>query len=570
MRKVRKALELGRRDIYIAAVLFLLAFSVRYYFKAAGLFHTDSVIGARAAEDTLSTGRLQYLQGDLGYPGESVLNTLTYAVFNLFGATNAEYSTLFSGVLYGALCVPMIYFLSKKLFNSEHAAVYSALILTFLPVHLSLSTYGKGHGMELFFLLLSAYLAHTAGEVKTLKLKLLASMSLGFTMAIRQTTALFFPAFLLLYWRGNPPLEFKKRRGKAKVKLRHAYAEIALDLAVLIIPAFIVFILFFVPKMMYNPSYSLIEKIQSVSGETNRGFELFSPMLSLSLDWATLSLTWVGWILALAGLYFTWNEDKHTSIALALWFILFFMYLGNIISTSPRFVIPALAVPVMLSAAAIDKIRLKRDQTAAGVVLFILIAWMMYNIYPVIEYRRNYCGPCEFSKKIAEVTEPDAVVIAMDESQHYEYYSKRKTIGHPSGRDLANPYKIQESLDYIEGLLLNGTPVYATTQGLGYDILIQDFLAYRKEDMMLLNTQTGQLYSNLKLDIQSSQLYDLQTGVVLPLTGIWGLGLFNRFSVKPVLTVENEDWHHKSITKGVYTAVLYKISLREVVDAQAR
>ncbi|MFH1404199.1 MAG: glycosyltransferase family 39 protein [Candidatus Altiarchaeota archaeon] len=565
MRKLRKP-GLGVRELKIALVLFLIAFGVRYYFKSAGLWHTDSVIGARAAEDTLATGRLHYLQGELGYPGEAVLMTLTYAVFKLLGATSAESAVLFAGVLFGALCIPAAYLLARRLFNSDYAGIYAGLILTFLPVHLSLSTYGKGHGMELFFLLLSAYVVLEAGERKSLRLLALASCLLGFTMAIRQTSALLFPAFILLYAHGSMPVEVKKSRKKTKIMLSKTYGELLREILVLAVPAFIVFTLFFVPKMMDDPSFSLPGKMRSVGSETNRGFGLFTPNLTKSLDWATFSLTWIGWVLFLGGLYYLWVEDRHLCAALSLWFLAFFMYLGNLISTSPRFVIPALAVPVVMMSYSLDRIRLRYKDAAAGIVLFILVSLMMYNIYPIVEYRRSYCGPCEFAKRIREVTGEDSLIIAMDESQHYEYYARRNSTGHPSGNDLIYPDKIKAHLDYLEGVLRHGTSVYATTQGLGYDILIEDFLAYSKEDMMLKNTQTGKVYSNLRFDISRGELYDLRTKAVLPLTGMYGLELYDRFDVTPVFSMENEDWHHKGIERGVYRAVLYNISLREVPD----
>ncbi|MFC2162080.1 glycosyltransferase family 39 protein [Candidatus Altiarchaeota archaeon] len=567
--KKGKGSILERRETQVIIVLFLLAFLVRYHFMGAGLFHTDSVIGARAAEDTIATGRLHYLQGRLGYPGEAILNTLTFAVFRLFGAETAEYSTLFSGVLFGALCVPVIYLLTRKLFDSDNAGIYAALILTFFPIHLSLSTYGKGHGMELFFLLTAGYLALLAGQRKTLKLKILAACVLGFTLSIRQTSALVFPAFLLFYFRGDPPVLIKKKGGKTKFKLEKKTGELAKDLALLIIPVFIIFYAMFLPKMLDKPDFSLIETFQSVGAETNRGFGLFTPMLTLSLTWATVSVTELGWLAALSGIYLSWKKDKLTTIALVLWFLFLFFYLGNLISTSPRFVIPAMVIPIIFSSVSLDELRKKYGQQAVALVLIVLIIWMMRNIYDVIDYRSRYCGPCEFSKRIAEVTEPDSVIIAMDESQHYEYYSKRRAIGHPSGPDLAKPEKIKASLDLIDGLLRNGTGVYATTQGMGYDVVISDILAYNSEDMMLMNRLDGQVYANLRFDIQSRQLFDRRSGAVLPLTGMWGLGLYDRFTVLPVMQAENEDWHHKGLTAGKYTAVLYKITLREDPDEGA-
>ena len=159
--------------------------------------------------------------------------------------------------------------------------------------------------------------------------------------------------------------------------------------------------------------------------------------------------------------------------------------------------------------------------------------------------------------------------MAMDESQHYEYYAGTTSIGHPGGKDILDPMKVQASLDFIDGLLRNDTPVYATTQGLGYDVLVEGLLGYDSGQMLLKNMITGRVFKNLKFDPQRRELYDMNSNTVLPLTGLYGLELFNRFSVKPVFALESEDWHHKGITSGRYTAVLYKISLRDDSDERS-
>ncbi|MFH0861889.1 MAG: glycosyltransferase family 39 protein [Candidatus Altiarchaeota archaeon] len=558
---MRKALA-GNRDLQMAFVLFILAFGLRYHFQAGGLFHTDSVIEANAAEKTIETGRLYYLQGELGYPGQAVLNTATYAVFRLFGASNAEASTLFSGVLFGALCVPMIFLLSRKIFDSEHVGVYSALMMTFLPVQLSLSTWGHGHGMELFFIMLTGYIGILAGERDSLGLKVLTAASMGFTMAIRQTSVLFLPALFLLYFRANNPFELKKKGKALRIKFNRPKEGLVGDVAIIVAVSFAVFVVFFVPKMINEPGFDLVSRFRSVSAETNVGFSLFSPMLMLSLMWATVSMTPLGWVLALVGAFLAWREDKIKALALILWFLLFFLYLGNLISTSPRFVIPALAAPVILAAVTVEKLWLKYDYLPVAIVMVVLVGWMFSNIYPVLEYRRVTCGPCDFSKRIGNVTEANAVIMGMDETMHYEYYAKRKGIGHPSGSSLSDPKQVRKSLDDIEAMIRNGTPVYVTTQGLSYDGMQEGMLAYDSDRQALINTQTGRDYSNVRFDTGKRLLFDRSTDGIYPLGGIYSLELFDRFSARLIFMTDNEDWHHSCIENSKYRSVLFKLALR--------
>ncbi len=555
------------RDWRVMLVLFAFAFVLRYYFMAAGLLHTDSVIEARAAEDFYRDYRLRYLQG-LGYPGESVVMTAGYGLFRLFGSDSADYSTRFISVLFGALCVPMLYLFVRRVSGHETAGAYAGLILSFLPVHLSLSTFGKGHGIELFFLLLSAYLAVEAGAKRTLKLKVLAGLCMGFTVAVRQTSALFIPAYILLYYlESGPPFRLARSGENLALKVRERPSAVASDLAVLVLLPPAVFVLAYVPLMYYDPGYSLLGAIRSFSQEADAGFSPWSPLVKLSLEYSTKSLSELGWLLALAGAVAAWRSNRRLATALLVWFAVMFIYLSNVAMLSPRFVIPALAVPVILAAYAADWAGGRWGQPAALAIVLILLATMVWrsDIYPVLEYRRQHCGPCDFSRMLGNITSPDSVIIAMDESVHYEYYAKRAATGHPSGNDILDSGKVEASLAYLEALLRNGSDVYATTQGLGYDIpvgALASIIGYG-DDGRLFNRQNGRIYSNVRYDPGRGAMVDAADGGQLPVTGLFGLELNDRFRVIPVGMMENEDWHHSDLEPAVYKAFVFNVTLRK-------
>ena len=566
-----KGFEVAGKDLRVMLVLFVFAFAIRYHFMAAGLLHTDSVIEARAAEDFYEDYRLRYLQG-LGYPGESIVMTAGYGVFRLFGAQNADYSTRFMSVLFGALSVPMLYLFVRRVSGQETTGVYAGLILSFLPVQLSLSTFGKGHGIELFFLLASAYLAVEAGAKRTLKLKVLAGLCMGFTVAVRQTSALFIPAYILLYYlESGLPFRLVRKGENLALNVRERPKAVASDMSILILLSPLVFVLAYVPLMYYDPNYSLIGSIQSFSQEANAGFSLWSPLVKLSLEYSTKSLSELGWLLAAVGAAVAWRSNRRLAAALLVWFAVMFIYLSNVAMLSPRFVIPALAVPVILAAYAADWAGGRWGQPAALAIVFILIATMMWksDIYPVLDYRRQHCGPCDFSRMLGELTSPGSLIIAMDESVHYEYYAQRKATGHPSGDDLMDPGKVEEHLTYLESMLRNGTDVYATTQGLGYDIPVSalaNIVGY-SDDGRLFNRQNGRIYSNVRYDPGRGAMVDAGDGMQLPVTGYYGLELNDRFRVIPVGMMENEDWHHSDLEGAVYKAFVFNITLRKPAAA---
>ena len=547
-----------------ACVLFLAAFVLMFYFRSAGLWHTDSVLEAEAAEITFHTGRLHYLMG-LGYPGEAVLQTVMFAVFHvLFGMPNAEFSATFTSILFGALGVGMIYLLAKKISGSRMVGIYSAAVLCVLPVYLSLSTYAKNQTPESFFMMTAVYAAILAAEKRAWQHKVLAGLLLGWTMGLRQTSGLILPVMLLFYWRGSPPVKFVKQKDVVKMRITQKPLEFILDLAYFIIPAFAVFVGLFVPQMIYTPGYSLIESIKYFSQEASTGYGLnpFTPLLAMSFTWATTSMTYLGWILLAVGVYAMYQgRDSYLTSILMAWFLLFFFVLSNTAMVSPRFLIPAFIPALMLIGYALDYISSKVHAYASYAILLALMYLMFTTILPVLEYRHAHCGPCEFARKISETVPPDAVVIGMDEGPHYRYYGNitRATYGAPSNGD----DKMLEMIIGVYGqFLANGTPMYVTTQGMGYDPSAG--LQYNQQTQRITYPARNIEYRNLQYDPQKQLFYDTRYGITLPgppYVGKFWVTVFNKFRVTPILQMEDEDWHHSDLELAKYGAILYKIEL---------
>ena len=155
---------IARKDIHIAIGLFILAAAIRFIYLNAGLWYTDAVIAAQKAEATFSawtSGNFTvfYMHG-VGYPGNVITIAIIYGIFKLIGgAVNAEFATLFSSLFFGSLTVGLLYLLVKKFSDSFFAAISAALVLNFLPVYLSTSTFGMSHQIASFFIVLSFYLA---------------------------------------------------------------------------------------------------------------------------------------------------------------------------------------------------------------------------------------------------------------------------------------------------------------------------------------------------------------------------------------------------------------------------
>jgi hypothetical protein len=108
----------------------------------------------------------------------------------------------------------------------------------------------------------------------------------------------------------------------------------------------------------------------------------------------------------------------------------------------------------------------------------------------------------------------------------------------------------------------NGTSVYITTAGLSYDALPEEMVVYDPDVKVLVNRMTMGRYDNLAYDSTTRILRDRESGMQLPLSGLYSLELFNTFKATEVFTMENEDWHHKDLELGKYTATLYQLEER--------
>jgi hypothetical protein len=552
---------------YAPYALFALALLVRVYFMPAGLLHTDSVIAVEGAERTVANGHLQYLQGVLGYPGYAAVNSLIFFVYHaLTGAKSAQGVLLFSSAFFGALGVALIYILTVKLTSSRTAGLYAGVILCFLPIHLSLSTYVKDQVLGTCVLLSLALIAMHARQSDKLWHKLAAGSTLGYAMAIRQQEVLFLPIMFLFYYLPHPPIAVSKAAGRVRVKLHDDIFQIIRDGATLVLPIVAVFVLFFVPKMIDQPGFSLWGSLMASSGESAQGFGLFTEQLFRSISWVGQVITPLGWLILAVSVIVCFGQDRRVWLVLTVWMAAYFMFYGNLSGASPYFFFNAFPPAVILMGWGLDY-GFRRWNHAATVALVVLVALMLANISPVLEYRKAHCGPCEFSEKMRQLIPANSALIGMDETRHYEYYAKVPiAMGH------ADPFKPQELAAHFErlrALMKNGTSVYVTTADLQADyplayLISRGMLVYDQDRQMLANKATNKVYGNLRLIVQGQSAYmqDGQTQEKSPLYGLYGLELFNEFKVSQVFTQETEDWHHKDLESGVYQTTLYKVSER--------
>jgi len=544
---------------YLPYALFIIAMLVRLYYMPAGLLHTDSVIAVQAAERTVWTGRLYYLHGILGYPGFALVNSLLFLIYHyLSGATSAEGLLLLSSAFFGSASVALTYLLALRLTNSRMTAVFSALILCFMPLHLSMSTYVKDQVLGSCTLLIASLVALRGGKDGKMSTRVLVGALLGYAMAIRQQEILFLPTLLILYYLGSSPFALRKAKERLKFVVQRSPLKVLYDLVIIVAISIIVFVLFYVPKMVDEPGFNLVSAILASSEESSAGFSLWSVQMPNSLQWALMTLTYLGVTILAGSILVNFKRDRSILLTLAFWMVSYFLFYGNIVGASPYFFFQALLPAAIIMGWGLEW-GYSRFGDKAYIVLVILILWMLITINPLLTSRKQYCGPCEFSKKMISAIPPGSYVIGMDETRHYEYYANiTRNLGHYDPTDAESMIKYTKMLHSI---LQNDTNVYVTTQGFSYDFLPPEALVYDESKQELANRVTSKSYMNLRFDGQ--RLYDRETGSQIPSIGLWGLEMFNDYKVTIVYSMPSEDWHHKDLESAPYTAALFRIGERQ-------
>jgi len=558
---------LDKRDLWVALGLFAIAIVLRLALLNDGLWYTDAVIAAQNVEATYNTGVLHYMHG-VGYPGHVITIVFFYTLFKLVvGVATAESATLFVSLFFASLTVGLIYLLVKKLSNSVFAALSAALILNIYPVYLSTSTFGMSHQPAGFFIVLAFYLAMFAAEQKDVKLKILASASLGWASAIRLESLQMLPLVLLFYWKDNFPISLWAKEGYARFNLKQSKEELMKDLLYLIVPAILLLTLPYIPMLRFSGIKPLWDAFQY-----NRwlGFwvEGLTPMV---IEWVTLSMTTfavaesyllkvlfsLGWVLVFVGLIALFSrKDKKLFFIIFIWCLYFFV-LANTMTVEDRHSIPAQIGFTVAIGFGLDLLYRKIHKIAGVLALIILMAMMFNTVYPILEYRHSFCGPKSFAYTLKDIVEENSVVIVMDEAPHLQYYGRLDTIGFPMDGD---DVKINKSMYELAGYLKNGTSLYMVSSALVYDT--GQGLSYDQNTGRLSNPNAGKLYHNLVYNPGDRTIKDTSSGVTVGLYGKWQVELFSNYLVTPIKNVDNEDWHKKSVMFGKYTETVFRITER--------
>jgi hypothetical protein len=435
---------------WILAFLFLLNFITGLSLLNEGLFHCDSVFLAEAVEKTYATGVLQ--PAYRGRFGSVIVNLALYYPFFLLGQ-NADFALRVSSILFHSLSIVVLFLLVSELLGNRLAAFFTAWLFSFTPLYLIPNTYGKEHGLSNFVFLLSLYLLSQAFTRRSLLICGISSFLLACSVTIRESMLAVIPLYFFLY--GRPAISFHPLRviiPKERRSLKWLSAAFV---------PFLLALIFSLRAYLGSVIYDSV-MIENFASSNFMGF--FSPVFPYALRDFCLAIPLSLLVFSVTGVVMMLRNRRIFIVVFFLFWFAFLFYFGNVSCYAPRYLdIPGIAVYVFASYA----LSLFYRKYKLGVWLLFLccIVYMLILILPLLVFRHGYNGEKQFAFYVARNTEPNAVVIAMDDAPFIEYYAKRKTLNHP----IENQNEIDAFIAMLKKQLEGDLPIYLIGSGLSYD-----------------------------------------------------------------------------------------------------
>lgn len=366
--------------------------------------------------------------------------------------------------LIGALSVVLVYFLGKKLFN-KRVGVYSAIFLTFLPLHVVNS--GKLLTGVLFtFFVLLVFISFWKGyEEENRSYKLLFGFFLALALLARYTALWIIPIFLIYFLIRDKSLKF----------LKDKYLWGAMGIFFLTLVPWFVYGLF-----EYNNLIGAFihgAKASAYWGGIQQWYSFF-------LNWPTM-FSIIGFIFVVGLIYIFYKKDflKKEIYLLLIWFVFFLGIAIYMPHKENRFILAIVPVIVLISGYLMDKIKRYKKLILMGIIILI-ICFLQLAIHFGYVYNNSYTdtNKCFLeANKFLKNVEKDAVIIT-EESPIIYYYAKKETHFYP------NPWSLISLRNMVE-TNYEGREVY---------IFFTDY------DMPLNNDKHIQIKENLDVNFEKS------------------------------------------------------------------
>ncbi len=389
------------------------------------------------------------------------ITSIVHLPFHMFGK-NADFTIRFSGVLFQALSVVILYLFVKELCHNAIVAFFTAIQFSFTPFYFSPNTYGKEHGMAMFLLLLSFYLLLRGTLRKSPWVLGLSSFIFLLSVSVRESMLVITPIFFLLYLASGKPDTAGFSRLKERLKPR-----LMLSLLLPFVCIFLFLYFGFIKNLILAEVINKDSAYICYLGFFSSGLLRAMRGLFLSVPPAIFLFAVVGALL----LYL--KKEIFLTTFLLLWFAVMF-YFANMNIFAARY-LDVVIIPVYILCSLTLCAVYKRSKAISILLVSYFIFSMFIFMYPMLKFRHRFNGEKRFAFYVKYNTPKNALIIAADDGPFINYYGSRQVLSRP----LYSSDKINDFIKGIKGYLKDGKPVYVIQSALGHnsDDMFNDVLA---------------------------------------------------------------------------------------------
>ncbi|MCX5712720.1 MAG: hypothetical protein NTY47_06625 [Candidatus Omnitrophica bacterium] len=346
----------------------------------------------------------------------------------------------------------MLFIFIRQIFFSNAVAFFSASLFSFVPYYFIPNTFGKEHGMALFFMLLAFSLVLSGIRNNSCFILAVSALIYCVSVAVRESVLTVLPFYALLFF--SPRISFKPFRiSTPGLKLKYIFYFFGVLFSVLG-AMYLIYLKNTLWQAIFVRDYASVNFSGIISISTLRALnDLLMPNQLLLA------------IFVIPGIFLMMRRENNK-----FWPIFFlslmglFFYFANTTSYTSRYLDIA-AIPVYIfTSYSIWGIFQKNKRIAIAILFFLLINMFLFML-PMLNFRHHYNGEKRFAEFVNRATPAGSIIVTMDDAPFIEYYGKRAAITHP----IDDAAKISEFIFGLRGYLDRGRAVYLSGSGFSYD-----------------------------------------------------------------------------------------------------
>lgn len=397
---------------YMLLILFIITLVPRVVLVNDGLFHHDSVQLAKALENHNMTGAVG------GRIGMMAIYSIPYAIYP-DGYIIATYMT----ILFACLSVCMIFLLVKQLFDNSTIAFTTAVLFSFCPLFLSITTYAKSHAIGLFFILVALWFFVKSLKYDCYVWAFLSGTTFIYSLFVRIDNVLYVPLFIFLYFYSDNLFRTKAKR----YDLKYLYC--------LFVPIIMGLIMGLVRGWLFKYGRD------SLILNFDKWIYLFT-VGSLNLVDSMGLFTFA--ILIISAFVLLKRKQDWLLIFCGLWFLVVFFPMVSLNVASARFFVGAL-IPLFILIS--FYLRSIKTEWIFNTLFNTLVVLMFLNIMPILIVRNQYSSGKVMGELLGDIVGDDEYVLLGDNSVFAKYYGGVSVLSPNANISGKSVYVMQHVID---------------------------------------------------------------------------------------------------------------------------